>query len=135
MLEQWEADALIAVDKVYSFGTTVSLATGTDEDYQIEAADGTAFFLLDIRRSRRNPLGVRYQLRYRRDIVLVRLCVNTPHTNPDGALIDRPHLHRYREDHADRWATPLDGGSPDELLKVFCRTINLPEPEVQGGVL
>lgn len=135
MLQQWEADALVAAEKVYSFGTSVSLSVGTDIDYQVEAVDGTAFFLLDVRRSARDPRACTYQLRYQRDIVLARLCVARSHTNPDQERIDAPHLHRYREGDSDRWATPLEPSTPEELLKLFCGLIGLPEPDIQGGVV
>jgi hypothetical protein len=135
MLEQWEADHLLFVHKVYSSILVVNLRQGVNEDYAVESDDGTEHFLLDVYRSRRNPLKARFQLRYRRDIVLARLCTVTRHTNPDGAAIGYPHLHRYREGYEDIWAT--DVSLPDNAvataLKYFCHSINLPEPHTQGG--
>ncbi len=97
MLEQWEADALLGVEKMYSHDPVVRLSQGVDYDYQTEAVDEWATFLLDVLRSRRNPRKARYQLRYRRDVVLARLCTSVPHTNPDGEELGAPHLHWYRE--------------------------------------
>lgn len=84
MLQQWQADRLLAVSKIYTASLTVDITPGADHDYQVESDDETAFFLLDVRRSRRNPKNFRVQLRYQRDIVLARLFLSTPHANPGG---------------------------------------------------
>lgn len=135
MLEQWDADRLLFVRKVYSSNLIVDLGQGVNEDYTVESDDGTEHFLLDVYRARRNPLKARFQLRYRRDVVLARLCTVTKHTNPDGAAIGYPHLHRYREGYGDTWATdvPLPDNEVATALKYFCHSINLPEPRTQGG--
>jgi hypothetical protein len=135
MLEQWEADRLLFVRKVYSSILVVNLIQGVNEDYAVESDGGTEHFLLDVYRSRRNPLKARFQLRYRRDVVLARLCTVTRHTNPDGAVIGYPHLHRYREGYGDTWAADvsLSDGEVATALKYFCHSINLPEPHTQGG--
>jgi hypothetical protein len=135
MLEQWEADALLAVEKVYSATTVVDLTLGADADYRVEAFDESSSFILDVRRATRNPTKATYQLRYRRDIVLARLCTSVRHTNPDAAVVEPPHLHLYRQGDADKWAVPLEQGSLDDLLRQFCKQVNLPEPDIQGGVL
>ncbi|KJU85379.1 prophage protein [Candidatus Magnetobacterium bavaricum] len=42
-----------------------------------------------------------------RKIILLRLCFGGhPHRNPDDTEISSPHLHRYREGYADKWAYP-----------------------------
>lgn len=133
MLEQWEADHLLRAGKVYSHDVIVDLGRGADNDYHVETDDGDEFFLLDIRGPNRNPSKARFQLRYRRDIVLARLCLVTPHSNPDGAKIGAPHYHRYREDYDDKFA--IEAGpfeTLDEALLAFCGLINLPAPKIQG---
>ena len=75
MLEQWEADQLLLARKVYSHDTVVDLGHGTDNDYQVETDDGTEFFLLDVRGPGRKPAKARFQLRYRRTIVLARMSI------------------------------------------------------------
>ncbi|GAA3461442.1 hypothetical protein J2S66_004857 [Saccharothrix longispora] len=60
MLEQWEADHLLRMPKTYSGSLTVDLEQGADDDYQLESDDGTRYFVLDVRRSRRNPRKARF---------------------------------------------------------------------------
>ena len=93
--------------------------------------------MLDVYRSRRNIRKVRFQLRYRRDIVLARLCTAVSHGNPDGSVIRFPHLHLYREGYLDKWAHEISSGldSPASALEHFCTVISLPVPEMQGGLL
>lgn len=136
MLEQWDANRLIAMRKVYTKTLMVNLAMGVSEDYSIESDDGTEHFLLDVYRSRRNPRKASFQLRYRKDVVLARLCTSRSHTNPDGEVISFPHLHHYRESYGDKWASmvAIPEGNIDGALKFFCHLINLPEPYTQGGL-
>lgn len=135
MLEQWQADELLRIRKVYSRSLGVDLEQGADDDYPVESDDGTEHFILDVRRSWRNVRKARFQLRYRRDIVLARLCTQAPHTNPDRVRIEPPHLHRYQEDYGDKWAEPLEEFDDlSDALNYFCQVINLPIPEIQGGL-
>jgi hypothetical protein len=101
----------------------------------VETADGLEFFLLDVRGPTRDPGKARFQLRYKRDIVLARLCLKSRHTNPDGEFIDGPHLHRYREGYDAKFAEPLEKLSGiDEALIHFCENINLAAPTIQAGL-
>jgi len=135
MLQQWQADQLLAVGKIYTTSLTVDMTPGADYDYQVESDDETAFFLLDIRRSRRNPRNFRVQLRYQRDIVLARFCLSVPHKNPDGERFAGPHFHQYREGYGDKWAQLLpDSHDPFTALEYFCGKINLPTPCTKGGL-
>ena len=135
MLEQWEGDRLLVIPKVYSRSTVVDLSVGADADYPLESDDGTELFVLDVRRPVRNKRKVRFQLRYQRDIVLTRLCTSVPHTNPDGELVGAPHLHIYREDYEAKFAEQLEPFNDHiDALKFFCKKINLPMPDVQGGI-
>src|SRR5262249_43311668 len=131
----WEANRLLHMPKVYTFTTTVTLTGGTDDDYPIESTDGTEHFLLDIRASSRNYRKARFQLRFRRNVVLARMCTTTPHTNPDGQRINGPHFHSYHEGYDDRWAEQLAPfESTTAALSAFCDRINLPVPKIQGGI-
>lgn len=135
MLEQWEADHLLLAPKIYSLDATVDLGRGADNDYQVETDDGLEFFLLDVRGPMRDPHKARFQLRYRRDIVLARMCLKARHTNPDGECFDGPHFHRYREGYDDKFAEPLSPFSDlSDALAHFCRSVNLAEPTIQGGL-
>ncbi|MDQ3154786.1 MAG: hypothetical protein M3R63_24670 [Actinomycetota bacterium] len=102
MLEQWEADNLLRAGKVYSHDLIVDLSHGADNDYQVETDDGDELFLLDVRGPGWNPQKVRFQLRYRRSVVLARMCIVAPHTNPGGVKVGSPHFHTYREDYDDK---------------------------------
>jgi len=134
MLEQWEADQLLLARKVYSHDTVVDLGYGADNDYQVETDNGLEFFLLDVRGPSRNPSKARFQLRYRRNIVLARMCLAGRHTNPDGERFDGPHFHRYREGYGDKFADPIGcHASPGDALEEFCHRVNLPTPKTQGG--
>jgi|SRR5215470_3091734 len=131
MLAQWEADKLLQLPKVYTVTTTVTLAGGVDDDYPIESADGAEHFLLDVSRSRRNANKARFQLRFRREVVLARMCTAKPHTNPDGQQLGAPHFHVYREGYEARWAEQLPPfANVAAALLVFCDRINLPYPDV-----
>ncbi|WP_157358401.1 hypothetical protein [Amycolatopsis sp. ATCC 39116] len=135
MLEQWRADQLLRVAKVYSLSSPINLAQGADDDYPVESDDGSEHFLLDIWRPKRNVRKARFQLRYRRDIVLARLCTSVPHTNPDGLQLGFPHMHRYRESDGDKWAEKVDGTTDlTSALDYFCKAVNLPAPDLQGGL-
>jgi hypothetical protein len=135
MLEQWEADSLLRASKVYSHSLVVDLSPGADNDYQVESDDSNEFFLLDVRGPGRNPAKARFQLRYRRSIVLARMCIIAPHTNPDGARVDPPHFHLYRENYDVKYAVNVGPyESLDAALGDFCERINLPAPTIQGGL-
>lgn len=134
MLEQWEAERLLTMPKIYTYDATISLDPGSSQDHPLESHDGTEFFLLDVRRSRRNPQNVRLQLRYRRDVVLARLCLSKRHRNPDQELINAPHFHKYREGYDDKFAEDVDPFVDiAAALGFFCKQINVPMPAMQGG--
>jgi hypothetical protein len=135
MLVQGQADYLLTMPKVYVETTTVDLAPGVDDWYILQSDDETETFFLDIRRGRRNQMKARFQLRYRREIVLARLCTSVAHTNPDDEVLGSPHFHRYREGFGDKFAELVDP-FPDvpSALNFFCDRVNLPYPDIQGGV-
>jgi hypothetical protein len=134
LLEQWQADELLRMSKVYSRDTLVDLSAGVDDDHAIESEDGAEFFLLDVWLSRRSLRKARFQLRYRRDVVLARLCTSIPHTNPDGNAIGAPHLHLFREGFEAKWADELEPfATHRSALSYFCERVNLPLPDIKGG--
>jgi hypothetical protein len=135
MLEQERADWLLETRKIYSHTATIELMPGTDVDYQVEDVDGGEFFLLDVRRPRLNKRSVRLQLRYRRSLVLARLCTAVGHTNPDGTELQAPHFHRYREGYEAKWAEQLEPFADIfGAVGFFCKAVNLPVPDIQGGI-
>jgi len=135
MLEQWQANRLLAVPKVYTVTNMIDLAPGVDYDYQLESDDGYEVFVFDVRIPRLNVSKTRFQLRYQRNIVLARLCHSAPHTNPDGKSVESPHFHTYQEGFDDKFAESLESvHGVINSLEVFCRRVNLPVPSVQGGL-
>lgn len=106
-----------------------------DHEYELESADGTELFILDVRRPKRNAGNMRFMLRYQRAVVLARLCNSKTHTNPDDEIIGFPHLHRYREDFGVTFAKQVgpfaDAGAS---LSFFCQQVNIAEPVIQGGL-
>ena len=138
-LSQAEADALLAIEK--------HRADDVERDYPapcsrlsapLVSTDGRESFLLDVRRSRIafTKKGT-YQHRARRAAILVRLDFGgQPHRNPDGAGIDSPHLHLYREGYGDKWAFPIPNDpftDLDDLWKTlgdfmsFCNILEQPK--------
>ena len=98
MIDQQEADALIAMPKVRinedpwdypGMGGAVNIPLTSD--------DRREHFLLDIWRSGNISMKGRYQNRARQAVILVRLEFGgSPHRNPDGVEVPSPHLHIYR---------------------------------------
>lgn len=138
-LTQAEADALLAMEKVRSDDGKYSFATAGIVNIPLVSLDHTETFLLDIRRARVDISKVTYQNRARRVIVLARIDLKGPaHRNPDGVEIACPHLHRYREGFADKWAellpqppftNPTDAWQTLQEFLQFCNVTNPPTIE------
>lgn len=63
------------------------------------------------------------------------MCPRARHTNPDGERFDGPHFHLYREGYDAEFAEGLaDFTSIGDALEDFCRRVNLPVPDMQGGL-
>ena len=134
---QAEAEALLALEKrrvdasqwdYPDFGGRVTVP--------LASFDGRESFLLDVRRARINLAKGNYQNR-RQVVVLARLDFGGgPHRNPDGEEIGSTHLHLYREDFGDKWASqvPVEHFShlddPWLTLGDFMRFCNIVEPPV-----
>jgi len=59
-----------------------------------------------------------------------RLCLDRPHTNPDGSVVGPVHKHRYRTQHEMKKAyTPKDitepWSHPDRVWREFCDEANI----------
>lgn len=105
MLEQHEADTLMAMNKYFIDRNTILLSPGIDATRELVGEDKQEKFLFDMWRGTIRFSKYRYQTRGRKIIVLVRLDIDgAPHTNPDGNRIEGTHLHIYREGYEDRWA-------------------------------
>lgn len=57
----------------------------------------------------------------------------SPHTNPDGQILDGTHLHLYREGFDDKWAYTVDPELFHDVedagtaFKDFCRYCHIEE--------
>ncbi len=133
---QSEADGLLAMEKIRADDKEYEYPTAGVVNIPLVSRDRTESFLLDIRRARLDISKVTYQNRARHVIVLVRVDLNgAPHRNPDGQEVPCPHLHRYREGFADKWADPLPQPpftNPTDLWQTlqeflqFCNVTELP---------
>ena len=100
------------------------------------SSNGREKFILDLRKSRVDLSKGTYQNRGREVVVLVRLDYGgAPHRNPDGGKIESPHLHRYQEGYADKWAKPLPedffaNREDDWWFKDFMRYCNIVSPSI-----
>lgn len=107
-ISQLVADALIEMPKVRTAEDNIPYPIRTrTEIVQLQSEDGRELFFLDIHQGQLNLQKTTLQNRGRQVVILVRLDTNgPPHTNPDGVVVPCPHLHRYREGYADKWADP-----------------------------
>jgi len=69
--------------------------------------EGGEAFILDFYRGRIELQKYVFNKRYRKCIILVRLCSQGKHTNPDGKSFDGPHVHVYSEGYDDKIAYPI----------------------------
>jgi len=135
-LTQAEADALMAMDKAKANDLTYAYPTsGGLLMVPLISVDGREEFVMDIRRGRIDLAKVTHQLRGRQVVLLIRLDLAGPtHTNPDAELVPCPHIHRYREGYADKWANPLPSTftNPTDLWQTLqefmshCRVVDPP---------
>jgi hypothetical protein len=127
MLTQAQADKLIRVAKEAERADPLIWAPDRHENEFLAAVEERGLrFVLSLKR---NPFEIRLHLRTKdRDIGLVRVDNSRYHPNPDGTeIIDRPHLHRYREGFGLEWAEPIDWydvNDPYGTLERFLVVIN-----------
>lgn len=58
---------------------------------------------------------------------------STPHTNPDGEVIDEPHKHYWDEEYEDRFAYPVDDIATDDVDQAFMDFLDECNIELQGS--
>jgi hypothetical protein len=137
-ITQAEADALIAMPKIRASDDMWNYPSlGGAISIPLVSPDKRENFLLDIRKGRIDLSKGSYQNRSRQVIVLVRIDFGgSVHRNPDGAEVQCPHLHLYREGYGDKWAMPLpadlfpDAAEVMNLLDAFMRYCNIVEPPI-----
>ena len=105
-LTQSEADFLLAMEKTAEADIEWEFPTmGMKVEIPLFGPAKRERFMLDISRGTIDLNRVKYQNRARQVIILARLELSgPPHRNPDGAEVPTPHMHRYVEGFADKWA-------------------------------
>lgn len=140
MLTQSEADALLAIQKQFVNTKVLNLGqVALDETHDLISLDGREKFLLDIWRGGINLKKYRYNNRARVIYILARVDIGgPPHRNPDGEIVQAPHIHIYREGYGDKWAYPISKYSfstPIDMITVlrdFAKLCNItPLPQFQ----
>lgn len=112
MLSQKEAEDLIVMLKeLKSKQKTIPFPQPTKElRLDLESPFNKKYkFILDInRKGQFNLLKCTFQTRYRNSIRLLRIDIEGPsHENPDGTIVECPHIHVYKEGYELKWAYPL----------------------------
>lgn len=142
-LTQAEADSLIAMEKHRQDDREWKYPDfGGKLEIPLNSVDRREQFRLDVWRGGINLRKNTLQNRGRRTVVLVRLDLHgAPHRNPDGQMIDSPHVHVYREGYGDKWAIPLpserfrDIDDTPQVIEDFMRFCNVTEPPfIVGGL-
>lgn len=142
-LSQAEADALIAMEK-HRVSEEVSLypEQGSKLKIPMQSPDHRERFFLAVNRTSIVVENRNYLTLGRQVVVLVRLDLSKPHTNPDGQFIPAPHLHRYTEGCGDKWAQPVSTDFFPNLadpwlvlVKDFMRYCNITQPpKIERGL-
>ena len=140
-LSQDEANMLIEMPKQrVNNGITYLPGRGVSMILPLVSEDHQEQFSLDIYRGRIDLAKLRYQNRGRQVVILLRLDLLGPiHTNPDGAELPCPHLHKYRQGYSDKWAYPIPSDFANladtwQTLQDFMHYCNIIRPpEIQRG--
>jgi hypothetical protein len=142
-LTQEEADALMAMEKRrVDEQEWLFPSPGGSTAIPLTSVDKRENFMLDVTRAQIRLTKATYQNRARAAVILMRLDLDgPPHRNPDGEEIPCPHLHIYREGHADKWAiaAPVDRyPNPSDIFQTFeafMQHCNITEPpQIQKGL-
>ncbi|MCI6795388.1 MAG: hypothetical protein MR581_05365 [Lachnospiraceae bacterium] len=135
-LTQTQADALIAMKKIFNGRNRKIAKSGESGIFELSDEKGKNTFYFDIDRRGKIEFKCKFQERYETNDVLVRLDINSPdHMNPDGTKVGRNHIHIYREGYADRWAYDIDKygfeiyNSFQEYFYRFCEFCNIIVPD------
>lgn len=115
-LTQEEADRLFALEKhaVSDIAQPFPVLQGGKFEAKLLSDDKKEDFLLDVYRGRINLKKITYQNRARKVTVLIRLDLSgSPHQNPDGEIVECPHVHYYKQGYGDKWASAI----PTDIFK------------------
>ena len=143
-LPQGEADFLVQIPKIpVDAHDVLAFRPGMNGEIDLKDTTAVELFRVIVERSRFNSRHAKYELLARRSIVLLRYEIEGPrHRNPDGGLVQCPHLHSYREGYDDAWAKAIVGefGDPDDLLESlhhflrYCNVVQVPQVRVERSL-
>ncbi|MDO5845395.1 MAG: hypothetical protein Q4Q04_00580 [Methanocorpusculum sp.] len=107
---QAEADRLIGIEKVRATDEIfVYPSAGKKLEIPLTSTDCRDEFILSVVPGKIEIITTRNQLRTKNNTVLLRLDTGTkPHKNPDGQVLQCPHMHVFKEGYGIRYAWPLD---------------------------
>ncbi len=99
ILNQKLIDYLMELDKFFEDEDIRPIIQGEKESFRLTSSNGRCFFFLDMNRTGNIEFKTTLQTRYAiTNDWLVRLDLNSPpHTNPDGTVTERDHIHIIRE--------------------------------------
>ncbi len=99
MLNQELIDYLIELDKFFEEENISPVTRGEKKSFELTSSDGRCFFFLDMNRTSTIEAKTTLQTRYATtNDWLIRLDLNSqPHTNPDGTVTGRDHIHIIKE--------------------------------------
>ena len=138
LLPHTEAERLLQLQKKRVNDDQITYPDAGDSlEVLLISLDETEQFKLTIQPGKIDIYKTSDQLREKTtNIILARLDLgNVAHRNPDDELIIGPHIHFYKEGHADRFARPIDPDvftDPDDPWKTlqefmaFCNIIKKP---------
>lgn len=109
MLSQQEVDELLTMIKILKHNGPLEFPEpGKALKMDAVGEENNEKFIIDVNRKGQIKIRCTYQTRYGKSIILLRIdLVGGKHINPDGTIVECPHIHIYREGYEDRWAYPL----------------------------
>lgn len=98
-LNQDLIDYLIELDKYFENENIQPVTRGEKKSFELTSSNGRCFFFLDMNRVSTIEAKTTLQTRYATtNDWLIRLDLNCPpHTNPDGTITNRNHIHIIKE--------------------------------------
>lgn len=107
LLTQTDADELLLLNKESVLREVfVWLTDARQEELFVESGGKERKFVLNLNR---NPFEIRLHFRTKSgSFGLARIDNAFQHINPDGNVLQGPHLHWYREAFGLAWAEPID---------------------------
>lgn len=148
MLTQLEANDLISILKELQEKSDNIIFPTLGNSLALECKSPTTKdkFIIDV--NRKGTLKITkctYQTRYKNSLRLVRIDLDgPPHENPDGNVIECPHIHIFREGFELKWAYPLSeyiSSDPTDLISIlidflrYNNVSNIKNYKIHGGGL